>query len=124
MGRNSGSSVKGVRRFAMQYCSMKIIQYEKQSGSYSVIPVSVGYTLAGITHAYVLRVFLPSHSYCRYISFSLSLQIENPWFSRHEVMSQFNKQNPTVIPKIALNIQKKKQPSWLLHSKSAIQGNT
>ena len=48
------------------------------------------------------------------------LQIENPWFSRHEVMSQFNKQNPTVIPKIALNIQKKKQPSWLVYSESTI----
>ncbi|CAB4030278.1 Hypothetical predicted protein, partial [Paramuricea clavata] len=48
------------------------------------------------------------------------LQIENPWFSRHEVMTQFNKQYPTVIPKIALNIQKKKQPSWLVYGANAI----
>ncbi|XP_028401146.1 LOW QUALITY PROTEIN: uncharacterized protein C7orf31 homolog [Dendronephthya gigantea] len=44
------------------------------------------------------------------------LKIENPWFSQHEVMTEFNKQHPTVIPKIDLNIQKKKQPNWLVKS--------
>lgn len=41
------------------------------------------------------------------------LPIRNAWFSRHEVISEFNKQYPSVIPKISFNIQTKKSADWL-----------
>ncbi|XP_046843406.1 uncharacterized protein C7orf31-like isoform X2 [Xenia sp. Carnegie-2017] len=46
------------------------------------------------------------------------LKVDSPYFSRHEIMTEFNRQYPTMIPRLDLNIQKKKQPRWLAHCTS------
>lgn len=46
------------------------------------------------------------------------LPVRNTWFSKHEIISEFNKKYPSVIPMIALNMQKKRAADWLANNAS------